>query len=159
ANGIEVAGAHDGLLAAYLDARELPGERRAHEGGVLPGSRLIERPGADDVEAVRAAPLRGRQIRRRLARAVDGERTEWSVLGDRLLGGGDRAVDLGRGDGEHARPRRAEAHGVEDGERAAEVRPVGRLGVALRGGREREAGEVEHGVGPAFGEQRTEALA
>src|SRR5439155_16920971 len=35
AHGIEVAGAHDGLLAAYLDARELPGERRAHEGSVL----------------------------------------------------------------------------------------------------------------------------
>src|SRR5205823_9372194 len=77
AHGIEVAGAHDGFLAARLDARDLPGERRAHEGGVLPGSRLIERPGADDVEAVRAAALRGRQIRRRFARAVDGERTEW----------------------------------------------------------------------------------
>src|SRR5207253_3823215 len=97
AHRVRVADTHDRVLLPGLDQRELPRQRAAHEGRVLPGAGVVERPGADDVEAVGACPLRGRDVRRRLARAVHGHRTKRRLLDDGQLGGLHGAVDVARG--------------------------------------------------------------
>ena len=119
---------------------------------------MVERAGAHDVETVRPSPLRGGQVCRGLARAVDRERTEGGLFADRQLLWRHRPVDVARRDREHPRRRGTGADGIEHGQRTAQIRAVGGFRVAFGVRRKRQSGEMDDGVGPPGGDECAEPV-
>ena len=121
--GVEVAHP-DGGVARALVVHDPAGDRRGDELVVLAGTEMVEAPGPHHREVVGEAGGQAHHVGRRLARAVGTDRADGLVLRERQVGGGDRSVDVGAGDGQDPFDTGRHA-GVEDVDGALHVDPEG----------------------------------
>ena len=144
ADRVEVPDAQDRLAPIGGDLGHLSGEARDDEGvGRLAGARVVERPGAHDLEAV-GGIARGEQVGRGLGAGVGGLRSEGVGLAEGLGSGRPASVDFTRTDEDNPTCRMVFSYGFQDVGRAPVVHLggcLGRPGGACAGALRREVND------------------
>ena len=146
----------DGICDVRLGSGDSAGDGRGDEGVGLAGPEMVERPDSDDFEVIGESRLDTDQVSGGFGYPVGAHGPEWVCLGERHVGLGHLAVEIGAGDGDHS-SRAGDASSVEDVERTFGVDTEGLHRSVPRATDIGLGGEVIDDVGLGcgeFGDQR-----